>query len=171
MFNISFGHSLLCLVNWAWLELLQNYKCTCTTQYNEKKLQENVWGHLERNHRNILLNRPIFCAIVFLDPPVVFLVHSNHCKSIKTLTNPSEMRNSRFLFKVNVAITQQSALLGLLHRNTTTLLTGDSGFFPSHFLSSTWWMCWVYSFTEGNSGKEFLLINYVLLGNSFLLVN
>lgn len=45
------------------------------------------------------------------------------------------MRNSGFLFKVNVAITQQSALLGMLHRNTTTLLTGDSGSFLSHFLS------------------------------------
>lgn len=45
------------------------------------------------------------------------------------------MRNSGFLFKANVGITQQSTLLGLLHRNTTTLLIGNSGFFPSHFLS------------------------------------
>lgn len=51
-------------------------------------------------------------------------------RSILKLKKPIQIRNSGFVFEANFAITQQSTLLGLLQRNTTALLTGDSGCSP-----------------------------------------
>lgn len=126
-----------------------------------KKRCEATWGDIRGG---------FWFTSPFFVPLVTFLACSSHQKYIKSLRNLREIRNSGFVFKANVAITQQSTLLGLLQRNTTALLTGDSGCSPLILSVSIWWMPWVCLPTGRNSGKEFLLLNYGRLGINILLV-